>query len=159
MMMSDPGIDTVMRGFAFCEPVATLNAFFDDHYYPHVAATTRGHRHTALTYDKHLRDTLGPLGWADLAPLTVNAWLRRQVQAGLKNTTINKHIFLVNRLFRTVRDWGRCPRGPMRRPICASCPRAITGNAFFLRPRLGGSCANATGSTTPTLRCSSASCC
>ena len=118
----DGRTDAVIRGFAFCEPAATLNAFFDIHYYPHCVATTRAHRHTRLTYDKHLRDTLGPLGWAEITPLSVNAWLRRQVQEGLKNTTINKHICLVNRLFRTVRDWGALPEGVVPPPMLRKLP-------------------------------------
>ncbi|MDG4647105.1 site-specific integrase [Roseibacterium sp. SDUM158017] len=109
--MLEPQIDPVERGFSFCEPAETLNAFFDEHYFPHCLATTRGHRHTRLTYEKHLRDTLGPMRWEEITPLALNAWLRRQVQEALKNTTINKHIFLVNRLLRTARDWGAIPEG------------------------------------------------
>jgi integrase len=99
------------RGFGFVDPAETLNAFFDNHYFPHCKATTRKHRHTRLTYDKHLRDTLGPMRWEEITPLAMNAWLRRQVGQGLKNTTVNKHIFLVNRLIRTARDWGAIPNG------------------------------------------------
>lgn len=137
MPIADPMIDSVIRGFGFCEAAPTLNAFFDDHYYPHVAATTRGHRHTRLTYDKHLRDTLGPLGWADLTPLTVHAWLRRQVQEGLKNTTINKHIFLVNRLFRTVRDWGALPEGASAPPYLRKLPTGDYRQRFLSPVEIG----------------------
>lgn len=109
--MSQYQTDPVDRGFAFFEPAETLNEFFDNHFFPHCEATTRKHRHTLLTYDKHLRDTLGPMRWEQMTPLALNAWLRRQVQQNLKNTTINKHIFLVNRLLRTARDWGAIPEG------------------------------------------------
>ena len=135
--MSEPTHDSVIRGFAFCEAAPTLNAFFDEHYYPHVSATTRGHRHTLLTYDKHLRDTLGPLGWTDLTPLSVNAWLRRQVQTGLKNTTINKHIFLVNRLFRTVRDWGALPEGANAPPYLRKLPTGDYRQRFLSQAEIG----------------------
>ena len=135
--MSEPTHDSVIRGFAFCAAAPTLNAFFDDHYYPHVSATTRGHRHTLLTYDKHLRDTLGPLGWTDLTPLSVNAWLRRQVQTGLKNTTINKHIFLVNRLFRTVRDWGALPEGANAPPYLRKLPTGDYRQRFLSQAEIG----------------------
>ena len=135
--MSEPTHDSVIRGFAFCEAAPTLNAFFDEHYYPHVSATTRGHRHTLLTYDKHLRDTLGPLGWSDLTPLSVNAWLRRQVQLGLKNTTINKHIFLVNRLFRTVRDWGALPEGANAPPYLRKLPTGDYRQRFLSQAEIG----------------------
>lgn len=114
--------DPVIRGFGFADPSPTLNAFFDDHYFPHCLATTRGHRHTRLTYEKHLRDTLGPMPWEEMTPLTLNAWLRRQIQAGLKNTTVNKHVFLVNRLFRTARDWGALPEGVHPPPFLRKLP-------------------------------------
>jgi len=135
--MFEPTHDSVIRGFAFCAAAPTLNAFFDDHYYPHVSATTRGHRHTLLTYDKHLRDTLGPLGWTALTPLSVNAWLRRQVQTGLKNTTINKHIFLVNRLFRTVRDWGALPEGANAPPYLRKLATGDYRQRFLSQAEIG----------------------
>ncbi len=84
----------------------TLNAFFDGQYYPHCRATIKSHRHTLLTYDKHLRHTIGPKPFAELDNLTVNAWLRGQIAGGFKYTTINKHIFLLNRLLSTARHWG-----------------------------------------------------
>lgn len=115
--MAELHADSVVRGFSFCEPAETLNAFFDTHYLPHCTATTRRHRHTLLTYDKHLRDTLGPMRWEDITPLALNAWLRRQVAQNLKNTTINKHIFLLNRLLRTVGDWGALPEGVRAPPM------------------------------------------
>jgi integrase len=120
--MDDMPDAPAVRGFSFCAPAETLNAFFDEHYMPHCLATTRGHRHTWLTYEKHLRDTLGPLRWAEMTPLVLNAWLRRQVAQGLKNTTINKHIFLVNRLLRTARDWGALPEGAQPLPLLRKLP-------------------------------------
>jgi integrase len=116
-MMIETAAASVIRGFSLCDPAETLNAFFDDHYFPHCLAMTRAHRHTALTYEKHLRGTLGPARWDELTPLVLNAWVRRQMAENLKNTTINKHIFLVNRLFRTVRDWGALPDGAHAPPL------------------------------------------
>lgn len=113
---------SAIRGLSFCDPVETLNGFFDRHYMPHCAATTRGHRHSRLTYEKHLRDTLGPMPWQDLSPLVLNAWVRGQVAQQLKNTTINKHIFLVNRLLRTARDWGAIPEGVRPPPLLRKLP-------------------------------------
>jgi len=109
--MSDLHRALVENTLPSMEPAETLNAFFDIHYYPHCAAISRRPRHTLLTYDKHLRHTLGPLTWQDLTTLVVNAWLRRQVQLGLENSTINKHIFLLNRLLRTSREWEVIPEG------------------------------------------------
>lgn len=108
---------SAIRGLSFCDPVETLNEFFDRHYMPHCAATTRGHRHSRLTYEKHLRDSLGPMRWAGMTPLVLNAWVRGQVGQRLKNTTINKHIFLVNRLLRCAADWGAIPEGVRAPPL------------------------------------------
>jgi len=133
----DVGLGSVERGFSFCEPAETLNAFLDDHYYPHCSATTRGHRHTLLTYDKHLRDTLGPMRWEDMTPLSLNAWLRRQVSQKLKSTTINKHIFLVNRLLRTVRDWGALPEGVRPPPMMRKLPTGDYRQRFLSQEEIG----------------------
>jgi integrase len=121
----------------------TLNGFFDEHYLPHCEATTRGHRHVRLTYDKHLRDTLGPMTWREITPLVVKAWLRNQVQKKLKHTTINKHIFLVNRLFRTVRDWGALPEGAPQPPFLRKLPTGDYRQRFLSKGeiiRLLGEC-------------------
>jgi len=134
---SDLALTSVERGFSFCEPAETLNAFFDDHYYPHCSATTRGHRHTLLTYDKHLRDTLGLMRWEDMTPLALNAWLRRQVAQKLKSTTINKHIFLVNRLLRTVRDWGALPEGVRPPPMMRKLPTGDYRQRFLSQDEIG----------------------
>lgn len=105
-------LDATVTGSLFeQQPSETMNAFFDIHYYPHCEAVTRRPRHTLLTYDKHLRKTLGPLKWQELTPVVLNAWMRRQLQQGLENSTINKHIFLVNRLLRTSFEWQVVPEG------------------------------------------------
>jgi integrase len=142
--MDDIPESPVLRGFSFCAPAETLNAFFDEHYMPHCEATTRGHRHTRLTYEKHLRDTLGPLPWAEITPLALNAWVRRQVALKLKNTTINKHIFLLNRLLRTARDWGALPEGVHPPPFVRKLPTGDYRQRFLSRAeiaRLLGECA------------------
>lgn len=134
---------SAIRGLSFCEPVETLNAFFDRHYMPHCAATTRGHRHSRLTYDKHLRDTLGPMRWQEMSPLVLNAWVRGQVTQALKNTTINKHIFLVNRLLRTARDWGAIPEGVRPPPLLRKLPTGDYRQRFLSQEeilRLLGEC-------------------
>lgn len=135
--MNDMPDSPVVRGFSFCAPAETLNAFFDEHYMPHCLATTRGHRHTRLTYEKHLRDTLGPMRWEAMTPLVLNAWLRRQIGEGLKNTTINKHIFLVNRLLRTARDWGALPEGVPAVPLLRKLPTGDYRQRFLSPDEIG----------------------
>lgn len=113
--MADAFAHPESRGLFCGGPAETMNGFFDNHYYPHHAAMARRHRHTFLTYNRHLRETLGPLNWEEMTPLVLNAWLRHQMQQGFQNTTINKHIFLVNRLLRAAWDWQVMPDG-VRRP-------------------------------------------
>jgi integrase len=115
--MPDPHVHQ-LDPYALCEgPATTMNFFFDHHYYPYHAAMSRRPRHSLLNYDKHLREALGPLSWEELTPLVLNTWLRRQVEKGLKNATINKHIFLLNRLIRTAEEWQVIPDG-VRPPRC-----------------------------------------
>lgn len=87
----------------------TLDEFFDLHYYPHCKATIKTHRHTWLTYEKHIRDGLGTARLEDLDSLILNQWVREQIASGFKYSTINKHIFLINRLLGTARNWGVIP--------------------------------------------------
>ncbi|PWK61324.1 tyrosine-type recombinase/integrase [Roseicyclus mahoneyensis] len=126
----------LMNPVMFGDAPTTLNAFFDEHYLPHCEATTRGHRHVRLTYEKHLRDTLGPMRWQEITPLMVNAWLRNQLQKKLKHTTINKHIFLVNRLFRTVRDWGALPEGANQPPSLRKLPTGDHRQRFLSKEEI-----------------------
>lgn len=86
-----------------------LDAFFDDHYYPHCKATIKSHRHTWLTYEKHFRGGLGFVKLKELDNRILNQWVREQIGLGFKYSTINKHIFLVNRLLGTARNWGVIP--------------------------------------------------
>ncbi|MBF9029543.1 tyrosine-type recombinase/integrase [Rhodobacterales bacterium HKCCE3408] len=111
LSMTDPFSERFEQSLAPTELTETLNAFFDLHYYPHFEVVSRRPRHTLLTYEKHLRHTLGPLAWSQLTPVALNAWLRRQMKLGLENTTINKHIDMLNRLLRTSRDWEVIPDG------------------------------------------------
>jgi integrase len=90
-------------------PPKNLNEFFDKHYYPHCKATIKTHRHTLLTYEKHFRDGLGFVPLKDLDNMILNRWVREQIGSGFKYSTINKHIFLVNRLLGTARNWGVIP--------------------------------------------------
>src|SRR6056297_256308 len=115
--MADPNVHRTALD-PMCEASSeTMNVFFDHHYYPFQAAMLRRPRHTLLNYDKHIREALGPLSWEELTPLVLNTWLRRQLETGLKNATINKHIFLLNRLIRTAEEWQVIPDG-VRPPRC-----------------------------------------
>ena len=84
----------------------TLNSFFDDHYYPHAQATKRLAYHDDSVYRTHLREKLGAYPLEELTNSVLDIWVRDQVTAGYKRSTINKHIHLVNRMLNLARRWG-----------------------------------------------------
>ncbi|MGA1268381.1 MAG: hypothetical protein ACO3WM_04905 [Gemmobacter sp.] len=86
--------------------VLTLAGFFDLHYYPFACTTKRRPRLDRIIFDKHFRDGLGckPLGAITSADL--QAWVAEHAARGYKPGTVNKHIFLLNRLLRLAREWG-----------------------------------------------------
>ena len=84
----------------------TLNAFFDEYYYPHAQATKRLAYHDDSVYRTHLRAKLGAYALEELTNSVLDIWVRDQVTAGYKRSTINKHIHLVNRMLNLARRWG-----------------------------------------------------
>ena len=88
----------------------TLNCFFDDHYFPHVRATKRSTKDTWSTYNTHLREQFGRYRLDELSNPLFDVWVREQIVAGYQRSTINKHIFLVNRMLNLARHWGYIER-------------------------------------------------
>ena len=87
-------------------PLLTLNAFFDEHYFPHAKATKRLSYHDWSIYNTHLREQLGSYRLDELTNPVLDVWVREQVVKGYKRSTINKHIHLVNRMLNLARHWG-----------------------------------------------------
>lgn len=87
-------------------PGPTLNAFFDDHYLPFARLKKKSHRADALNWGKHFSDTLGRLPLDALDTKSTDDWLRAQLRKGLKPSTVNKHVFLYNRVLTLARHWG-----------------------------------------------------
>lgn len=88
------------------KPALTLNAFFDDYFYPHIEITKKLPRHDLLTYDKHLRKSLGRKPLLELETLTLDRWVHAQIKKDYEPGTINKHIFLLNRILNMACHWG-----------------------------------------------------
>lgn len=84
----------------------TVNAFFDDHYFPHAQATKRLTHHDWSIYNKHMRPSLGRYLMRDLTNPVLDVWVREQLVAGYQRSTINKHIHLMNRMLNLARHWG-----------------------------------------------------
>lgn len=87
-------------------PLLTLNAFFDQHYFPHAKATKRLSYHDWSIYNTHMREQLGGYTLDELTNPVLDVWVREQVVKGYKRSTINKHIHLVNRMLNLARHWG-----------------------------------------------------
>jgi integrase len=92
------------------QPQLTLNRFFDEHYFPHVRATKRSTKDTWSTYNIHLREQFGRYKLDELSNPLFDVWVREQIVAGYQRSTINKHIFLVNRMLNLARHWGYIER-------------------------------------------------
>ena len=83
-----------------------LADFFDKHFYPHAEATRRRPRIVKYVFDRHMRDGLGQIKLADLSSFVLDEWIRGQINQRYKPGTINKHIFLVNRMLNVAQNWG-----------------------------------------------------
>lgn len=92
------------------QPQLTLNRFFDEHYFPHVRATKRNSRDTWSVYNTHLRERMGSYLLGELSNPLLDVWVREQIVAGYQRSTVNKHIFLVNRMLNLARHWGYIER-------------------------------------------------
>ena len=103
------------------DPAAlTLAEFFDRHYYPHALATKRRPRYDLLIFNRHLREGLGQRPLAGIGAQDLDSWLRDHLLAGYAPGTVNKHIFLINRLFNLARHWGligNAPGGPRQKRL------------------------------------------
>lgn len=84
----------------------TLSKFFDKYYYPDAIIRKKYHRHDLLGFNKHIRNDVGGMIIQDIAPLTLDLWVRNYLSKGYAPATVNKHIFLMNRILNMARHWG-----------------------------------------------------
>jgi integrase len=84
----------------------TLNVFFDQHYFPHAKVSKAQPHHDYSIFNTHLRQSLGQRYLDDLTNAVLDVWVREQVVAGFKRSTINKHINMLNRMLSLARHWG-----------------------------------------------------
>jgi len=83
----------------------TLNRFFDEQYFPHARASKKQFQHDWSTFNTHMRAQLGHYHLDELTNPVLDVWVREQVVSGLQRSTINKHIYLMNRLLNLARHW------------------------------------------------------
>lgn len=84
----------------------TMNAFFFDHYLPNAIVTKKRGPDDRLTYIKHIADDFGEIPLSDITSRLVNEWRNKQVEKGLKNSTINKHIDFLMNIIKLAYVWG-----------------------------------------------------
>ncbi len=84
----------------------TLNDFFDEHFYPYIEYRKKRPEHDKQQYDKHIRKIIGHLPVRELGNQVLDQWTRQQIIKKLKPSTINKHIFLLNRILNIATRWG-----------------------------------------------------
>ena len=84
----------------------TLNQFFDERVYPHILVKKKYPEHDRLTYDKHIRPKLGTVKLGDISRIMVDDWMAAQIALGYKRSTVNKHVFLLNRIIKLASHWG-----------------------------------------------------
>jgi integrase len=87
----------------------TMNVFFDQHYIPHAKVTKAQPHHDYSVFNKHLRQTMGTRYLDEFTNSMLDVWVREQIVSGLKRSTINKHINLLNRMLSLARHWGHLP--------------------------------------------------
>lgn len=84
----------------------TLSHFFDKRYYPHVELYRKRPDLDRYVFNRHIRPCFGDRLLTDLDGPSLEAWAGEHVQKGYAPATINKHIFLMNRMMNLARHWG-----------------------------------------------------
>ncbi len=84
---------------------ASLNLFFDTHYREYASVHKKSFYHDEVTFNRHLRNGLGEAPMARITVNEIEKWILNQKKNGYKNTTINKHIVLLKRLFNLAERW------------------------------------------------------
>lgn len=87
----------------------TLAAFFDDLYYPDACLRKKRPQLDRSIFDHHIRPSLGHHALGELDGYRLDAWVQGHIRKRYAPRTINKHIFLMNRLLNMARHWGLIP--------------------------------------------------
>lgn len=83
-----------------------LSDFFDERYYPHIKLYRRRPELDRYVFNLHIRPHFGGTKVTALNGSMLEAWASMHVEKGYAPATINKHIFLMNRMMNLARHWG-----------------------------------------------------
>jgi len=84
----------------------SLDCFFEQHYLQFARKNKKTHRADELTYYKHISPALGAYSLSELTTKVLSDWVDGHKELPLRETTVNKHIFLLNRLIGLAVTWG-----------------------------------------------------
>jgi len=111
----------------------SLSCFFDERYLPHVQLYRRRPELDRYVFDLHIRPVLGDYLLTELDSAKLEAWAAVHVQKGYAPATINKHIFLMNRMMNLARHWGLITHNAFEARVLRRLP-VTEQRHMFLKP-------------------------
>ncbi len=84
----------------------TMDEFFFQQYLPNALVTKKRGADDRLTYTKHIAEPFGKTYLTDITSRRMNDWRNKQIEKGLKNSTINKHIDFLLNIIKLAYIWG-----------------------------------------------------
>ena len=115
----------------------TLSHFFDEKYYPHIQLYRRRPELDRYIFDSHIREALGDEKLSDLGREKLEAWVRDHVKKSYAAGTINKHIFLMNRMMNVARHWGLITHNSFEARVLRKLPEGAHRQAFLQPDEVG----------------------
>lgn len=115
----------------------TLSHFFDDKYYPHIKLYRRRPELDRYVFNLHIRPHFGDETLAALDGPKLEAWANMHVQKGYAPATINKHIFLMNRMMNLARHWGLITHNSFEARVLRKLPVGQQRHMFLQPEEVG----------------------
>lgn len=114
----------------------TLAEFFDEKFYGFVKATKRRSTHDLYLFNKHFRMSLGAMRLIDITSEDIDNWLLKQVEAGYKSSTINKHASMLNRMLNIAVHWEYLERNVFKGAAMRKLPTGNHVQRFLTRSEI-----------------------
>lgn len=115
----------------------TLGHFFDDRYYPHIKLYRRRPELDRYVFNLHIRPHFGDAKLTDLDGSRLEAWASMHVEKGYAPATINKHIFLMNRMMNLARHWGLISHNAFEARVLRKLPVGQQRHMFLQPEEVG----------------------
>ena len=115
----------------------TLSHFFDFRYYPHVKLYRRRPELDRYVFNRHIRPCFGEEYLSNLDGSKLEAWAAEHVKKGYAPGTINKHIFLMNRMMNLARHWGLITHNEFEARVVRKLPVGQQRQMFLQPAQVG----------------------